>query len=676
MRNILVISCSALMLCMAAGSVAAQPYTQNRYPLVQRPFMELPLGSVKAKGWLEEMLRRQAAGMTSQMDTLYPLVMGTRNGWLGGDGDQWERGPYWIDGLLPLAHILDDPALKKKVKPWIEWTLGSQREDGFFGPARDYPYEEGIQRDNSADWWPRMVALKYLMQYYSATADPRVPTFMSRYFRYQLSTLPSKPLGNWTFWAEYRACDNILAVLWLYNLTGERFLLELADLIHKQAYNFTEAFLYKDVMWRQASIHCVNLAQGMKEPVVYYQRSGDKIHLEAVHKGFTNLMRFNGWPCGMYGADEGLHGNNPTQGSELCSAVELMFSLEEMTRITGDSRWAEHLERVAFNALPTQISDDFMTRQYYQQANQVMITRHRRNFEMEHDGTDVVFGFLTGYACCTSNLHQGWPKFTHNLWYATPDGGLAAMIYSPSEVTARVAGGVTVTITEDTAYPMEGKITFTVALPGKNPVAFPLRLRIPSWCDGMELSLNGEPLKWERDGDMALVDRSWRNGDRVELALPMKIRIGTWYENSISVERGPLVFALKMEEKWEKREIPAGERIRYGDYYYDVLPGSKWNYGLVNFDYANPDSAFEVVIDKAKLSGNYYWNTANAPVEIRAKAKELPLWTLYNESCGPQPCGRMHNDGPGNKHTPVESITLIPYGCTTLRISNFPVLTD
>lgn len=124
------------------------------------------------------------------MDKLYPLVMGERNGWLGGDGDQWERGPYWIDGLLPLAYLLDDTQLKAKVQPWIEWALNSQREDGFFGPAKDYPGEAGIQRDNSHDWWPRMVMLKILQQYYSATNDQRVIRFMTNYFRYQLKTLP------------------------------------------------------------------------------------------------------------------------------------------------------------------------------------------------------------------------------------------------------------------------------------------------------------------------------------------------------------------------------------------------------------------------------------------------------------------------------------------------------
>src|SRR5690554_1809419 len=149
-------------------------YLNNRAPLVAKPYMELPIGTIKPSGWLEEQLNRMATGMTGYMDTIYEPVMGPRNGWLGGDGDVWERGPYWIDGLLPLAYILENKELIDKVQPWIEWTLASQKANGYFGPDTDRPYEYGLQRDNSHDWWPKMVMLKVMQQYYSATGDERV----------------------------------------------------------------------------------------------------------------------------------------------------------------------------------------------------------------------------------------------------------------------------------------------------------------------------------------------------------------------------------------------------------------------------------------------------------------------------------------------------------------------
>lgn len=644
-------------------------YVNNRKPLRPNPYIELPLGAIKAQGWLKEMLVRQKNGASGHLDELYPLVMGQRNGWLGGDGDQWERGPYWIDGLLPLAYLLDDQELIAKTKPWVEWAIASQQPNGYFGPLKDYPQEAGVQRDNCQDWWPKMVMLKILKQYYSATRDQRVVTLMTRYFKYQLQQLPTHPLDHWTFWARYRGGDNLMVVYWLYNITGDTFLLQLADLLHKQTFDYTNGFLNTNFLSEEGSIHCVNLAQGIKEPLIYYQHHADPKYLQAVNKGIADIRRYNGMAHGLYGGDEALHGNNPTQGSELCTAVEMMFSLESMLGITGGIAYADQLEKIAFNALPTQISDDFMGRQYFQQANQVQLTRHIRNFDVNHGGTDGCIGLLTGYPCCTSNMHQGWPKFTQNLWYATPDRGLAALLYSPSEVNAFVANGTKVKFMEETNYPFRETIKFTLTT-DKNvkSVAFPFHLRIPAWCTKATVTVNGKRWKESAGNQVIVVSREWESGDVVELTLPMHVFKNQWYENSISVERGPLTYALKLGEEW-KKVTNDKDPIDYGRQYFEVRPTTAWNYGLVDVPDANVEKSVKVT--QAKEVANYPWNLENAPSEIRLKARRIPSWQLYNEMAGPIPYSITYGMVTEKEE---EEVILVPYGCTTLRISQFPVL--
>lgn len=644
-------------------------YLQNRAPLHPNAYLQLPLGAIKPKGWLREMLVRQKNGATGHLDTLYPLVMNQRNGWLGGDGDQWERGPYWIDGLLPLAYILDDQALIAKAKPWVEWAISSQQSDGYFGPSKDYPREAGIQRDNSRDWWPKMVMLKILQQYYSATGDKRVISLMTNYFRYQLQELPKKPLDHWTFWARYRGGDNLMVVYWLYNITGDKFLLALGDLLHKQTFDYTNSFLATDILSQPGSIHCVNLAQGIKEPLIYYQHHPDQKYIDATKKGFADIRKYNGMAHGLYGGDEALHGNNPTQGSELCSAVEMMFSLENMLSITGDVGFADHIEKIAFNSLPAQVSDDYMSRQYFQQANQVMATRHTRNFDINHSGTDLCFGLLSGYPCCTSNMHQGWPKFTQNLWYATPDKGLAALVYSSSEVKAYVANGTAVSFSEETSYPFGETIRFTVSLDKSvKSVSFPFHLRIPEWCKQGTVTINGKVWQEVPGNQIVKISRDWKSGDVVELTLPMHLFKNTWYENSVSIERGPITYALKIGEA-VKQVKNDKDPIDYGSTYAEIRPTTPWNYGLINV--SDKTLKDNYMVEQKETTANYPWNPENAPIQIKTKAQRIPSWQLYNDMTGPIPYSITYGLQTASE---TEEITLIPYGCTTLRISQFPVL--
>lgn len=641
-------------------------------------YTELPLGAIKPKGWLLMQLQTMRDGSTGHLDEIHDKIR-VDNGWLGFEGDGWEETPYWLDGAVPLAYLLDDAKLKAKVMRYINWTLNNQRPSGYFGPITKQEREKGIEitADNCAageDWWPKMIMLKVLKQHYEATNDPRVIPFMRKYFAYQSAALENCPLGKWTEWAASRGTDNAMLALWLYSKTKDKKLVDLASKIESQAFAWSEWLGNRDwVMWAAANQtdelwmrrHAVNIGMALKAPAVNYVRTSDPKYLAALKTGWNDLMNLHGLPMGIFSGDEDLHGNAPTQGVELCAIVESMFSLENIIAATGDIQYMDALERMTFNALPAQTTDSYNEKQYFQVANQVQISRGVFDFSLPFDREmNNVLGLRSGYTCCTSNMHQGWTKFASHLWYETEDDGIAALAYSPCTVTAQVGVNKTeVTINEDTQYPFSDNINFDITT--ARPVSFPLKFRIPSWCAEATLELNGKALRTATGGQVISINRVWENFDKVTLQLPMEVTTSNWGKNSRTVERGPLVFALKVGERWEK-----GTHEKEGDYF-SVYPTEEWNYGLLHEIVKNPKE--NVRVKTKPFPKNFKWNLENAPIEIVASGKQIPGWKAVN-GVAHQPVTDRNGVYKGPVDAEVKEITLVPYGFTKVRVVAFPVV--
>jgi len=309
---------------------------------------------------------------------------------------------------------------------------------------------------------------------------------------------------------------------------------------------------------------------GIKEPAMRYLRTRERRCRNAIKKGIHDLMRFHGTANGMFTGDEHLNGRNPKQGTELCAVVEYMFSLEILIRTFGDVEFADILEKVAYNALPATISPDLCSHQYLQQVNQVQCTLAERDWY--DDGPESnLFGLKPNFGCCTANMHQGWPKFVKNLYMRTSDEGVACIAYGPSILETEV-GGKSIRITQDTDYPFKEAVTLTIE---KGEHSFPLLLRIPSWANGAEVKVNGKLVGSSEPGTYQRIERDWKNGDTVQLLFPFNPRISRWYKNSISVETGSLLLALKVGEDWRSIDgIPP-----FADW--EVTPKTAWNYAIL-----------------------------------------------------------------------------------------------
>jgi hypothetical protein len=233
------------------------------------------------------------------------------------------------------------------------------------------------------------------------------------------------------------------------------------------------------------------------------------------------------------------------------------------------------------------------------------------------------------------------------MWVGTPAGGLAAALYGPCTVTTTVAGA-RVTITEDTAYPFTDTITFRVGT--DRAATFPLAFRIPAWCADPRLTVNGAATTVTRG--FTTVSRTWQQGDTVVLTLPMTTRTRTWAGGAVSVDRGPLTYSLRFDERWRRYAgTEAWPEL-------EVTSPTAWNYGLT------PDPA-PAVTTGGNLADPF--TVDGAPVRLTVNAQRIPDWTADDQ----QVVGTLQGS-PVATATPVERVTLIPMGAARLRITTFP----
>ena len=596
---------------------------------------------LKPEGWLRRQLKIQAEGLCGHLDIVWPDIRDSK--WIGGNREGWERVPYWLDGFIPLAFLLDDEDMKARAGAYIDAILEKQNEDGWICPCKEE------ERDHY-DVWAAFLICKVLVLYQDCTGDLRIEDAVYRALKQLMKHISHRMLFDW---GASRWYECLIPLLWLYARRPESWMLDLARLLEAEGLDYVklyEAFDFahpdSDRYWTQIS-HVVNTAMALKSRALMSCVTGEDPE-EFARFMYEKVMKHNSMVTGHFTGDECLSGDSPIQGSECCSVAEAMYSCEVLMAVSGSCFWGDLLEKEAFNMMPATTTPDMWAHQYVQMTNQISAARIPEESVPfnSNSGEANVFGLEPNFGCCTANFNQAWPKFALAAIMRNENGfAVTTLVPSCANVEEK---GVSVCVRVISEYPFREEAVIEVST--DSPVAFELSVRIPgfadrAWVDGARVET----------GSFYRLDRTWENTVRIPVKLSFEAKLVDRPHEAKALVYGPLVFSLPIEAEEKRVEYVRDGVERKAPYCdYEMLPVSDWNYGFCT-------EMFEVIHGQISACP---FSVENPPLMIRTKMVKVP-WEEKGGVCNVTP-------GLGVVTGEAETKLLQPYGCTNLRMTEMP----
>ncbi|MBR2413863.1 MAG: glycoside hydrolase family 127 protein [Clostridia bacterium] len=590
---------------------------------------------IKPAGWLRRQLEIQAQGLSGNLHKIWPDIRDSK--WVGGNREGWERVPYWLDGFVPLAYLLEDDDMIATVKKYIDAIVSQQQSDGWICPCKN-------SKRSTYDTWALQLICKTLTVYYDCSGDERIPEVIYRAMQNYYTLLKNGKIKLFG-WAKYRWFESFISLNFLYARYKEEWIKDLAKILRKQGYDYNDAVKFWKIPTHAWTFHThiVNIAMMLKSEAVSHELLGDN-YTDNAEKLRTVLDRYNGTAFEGFTGDEVLSGLDPARGTELCSIVEQMFSYEHLFAVTGDNKWADRLEVLAFNALPATLSEDMWTHQYVQMVNQIACQRTIIPAPFSTNGPEAhLFGLEPNFGCCTANFNQGWPKFAVSA-FMHKDNTIINSVMLPSVLTDN---GITIKL--ETEYPFKNTMHYSI----ESDKDFDFVIRIPSFAEN--LKVNGESAEVK---DLAFAVKQGKTEIDIEFSAT------PFFKNRphglSALQMGSLLFSvpIKYEKKMhEYTRFGVERKFPYCDYQF--IPQTDFNYAFAGTE-------FEVKYNKI---GAYPFSQEEPPVTIKAKMQQID-WGLkfpYKTVCRKIP----------KSTTPISEVTKIelqPYGCSRLRMTAMPVL--
>jgi len=645
---------SWLLVLAASGAPGAPPSSGPAHSAYQ----PLPITRVRAEGWIRELLERQRSGLTGHVEAAgYPFdTCGWACSEVAASTQKWwpyEQTSYSVDGQLRLGYLLGDPELIDKARRQTDYVLAHPDSvAGRLGPLHL----------NDEWWrWPYASFFRTFMTLHAVGGDAGIVEALRRHYL--------------TFSAYDFADDlelaNVEELCWLHGETQDPRFLDTAEKAYRL---FASHEHYRDrggwhidfASDRVPDTHAVVYLELLKIPAILYAHTGKRAYLDEARNGLDKLLASQMLASGLPSSTEHFQGVHERAGHETCNTAVFPYTLGAFLRITGDARLGDRIEKAVFNAALGAVTKDFRAHQYFSCPNQVVASLGSNLFG-PHPGR---MAFSPGHdvECCTGNVTRFLPYYVGQMWLRAPGNGVAAALYGASSLRAEVGvEGVPVVIRQETAYPFSESVELTVET--ARPVAFPLHVRIPQWAEGASVSVNGEAAgPAVEPGTFFVLERTFSDGDRVSVRLPMAVRVTDWPNDGVGIERGPLVFSLPVAARANvvTDYVARGKRRSTEEFpAFELFPAGEWNYGL------SVATATDIEVIPRDTTG-YPWTVESAPIRLRVPARRLEGWTLVaeGESGAPATPGFPVVRLPGRR----QHLDLVPYGSTLLRVTVFPRL--
>jgi len=600
---------------------------------------------VRPTGWLLQQLQIQAKGMTGNLDKIWPDVR--ESAWIGGNKEGWERVPYWLDGLIPMAYLLDDADMKQHADSYMEAILKFQQEDGWICPC-------SVEQRPTYDLWSLFLIGKVLALYCEYADTEKTEASEKALYRAMKCAYDLIKKGQLSLfdWGKFRWFECMIPLYRLYQKTPEAWIPELAELLRRQGADygeFCETWKRPLNQWTFHT-HIVNLGMMFKADAVYNMLTGSSIENRAEY--FWKLLeQYNGTAVSTFTGDECLSGLDSNRGTELCSVVELMYSCELLYTTTGDPVWMERLEKIAFNALPAAFTDDMWAHQYDQQVNQIACVRFPgKSFFRTNSGEAHLFGLEPHYGCCTANQGQGWPKLIMSVFIENEDGIEATMML-PAELHTNLKGS-NVTIGIETDYPFRHSGRYTITT--DKPVEFELTLRLPKWANAVRV--NGETFE---PTDYYIIRKLWTGTETIKVEYETTPHFTARPHGLRCVEYGPLVFSLPLEAEYKAVEyVKDGVERQFPYCDYELTSQSEWRYGFA-------DEALTVV-EQAFCEVPFSSKAPSIAIKANLSRVDWDFADGYDCFADAKPASNA-------ALCAAQELTLIPYGCAKLRMTEMPL---